>query len=170
MSDTQDWILGKDDNRHSLQGLQSFCDAVDRILPQGRRTLRIQTPTLDSELLNRDSVSSAVAALIRVSPNTRIRLLLNDSSEAVRGGHCLIRLAQRFPSYFEIRKQAEWSGRAPSWLVVDETAIIWRRDYLRYTDGHAICQAPAEAGALCHGFDESWEQARPDPDLRRLHL
>ena len=170
MSETKDWILGKDDTRHPLQDLQAYCDAVDRLLPQGRRTLRIQAPTLDSELLNRDSVSSAVAALIRVSPNTRIRLLLSDSSEAVRNGHCLIRLAQRFPSYFEIRKLSEWSGRGPSWLVLDETAIIWRRDYLRYADGYAICDAAAEAGALCRSFDESWEQARTDPDLRRLHL
>lgn len=170
MSEVRPWTLGQDSERHSLADFDAHCQALDTLLPQGRRTLRIFAPTLDIELLNREPVTSAVAALVRVSPLTRIRILLTDSSPAVRSGHRLITLSQRFPSFMEIRKRDQWDARCPAWLVLDEQATLWRPDFNRYSDGIACCHEPGQAGKLCRDFDEMWEQSSQDPDLRRLTL
>lgn len=170
MSDQRPWTVGEDSQRHLLPDFDAHCEALDALLAQGRRTLRIFTPTLDIDLLNREPVTSALAALIRVSPMTRIRILLMDSSNAVRSGHRVISMAQRFPSYISIRKAGAMEPRCPAWLVLDEQALIWRPDHNRYADGHVCFDSRGEAGKLCRDFDERWEQSGTDPDLRRLHI
>ena len=161
--------VGESADRQALQHLSDFRAALDALLPQGRRTLRILAPELDHELLSRDEVTSALAAMVRVSPMTRIRVLLADSSAAIQRGHRLVQLARRFSSYIEMRLIEDPESSGPAWLVLDEQAVIQRPDYRSYTDGR-VCGLDPDAGRLCREFDEMWERGAPDPELRRLHL
>ena len=161
--------VGENDGRHALEHPCDFREALDHLLPQGRRTLRILAPELDFELLSRDPVVSALAAMVRVSPMTDIRILLADSTAAVQRGHQLVPLARRFTTYIRMQLLDDPESSGPAWLVLDEQAVLWRPDYRSYTNGH-VCGLDPAAGKLCREFDDMWERSHPDPELRRLHL
>ena len=144
--------------------------AVDQVLGQARRTVRILAPQLDSTLLNRSAPLQSLARLTR-SRYTRIRVLLEDSGPAVRSGHGLIDLAQRFPSYMEMRLLGpEDRGRRDAWIIADDNALVYRPDHHRLADGHTDLHDVRLAPKLARDFDEWWERGEPDPDLRRLYI
>ncbi len=164
------------DDPENPQGEQRLADpealqaAVDEVLEQARRTVRILAPRLDTELLNRAAPLEALARLTR-SRYARIRVLLEDSGPAVRSGHGLIDLAQRFPSYMEMRLLGpEDRGRRDAWIVADESALVYRPDHQRLADGHMDLHDVRLAPKLARDFDEWWERGEPDPDLRRLYI
>lgn len=168
--DDIDWILGKDSRQHSLNELAHFQQTLDQMLPQARRTARLFVPELDIDLLSRKPVVSALSGMVRISRFTRIQILFADSDPAVRAGHRLISLGQRFPSYIALRKLNNADKNSPAWMVLDETAILWRSNFRRYTDGYACCNHRSRAAVLCKDFDTLWEGSRPDPALRQLHI
>ena len=160
---------GENDGRHLLETPTEFRQALDQLLPQGRRTLRILAPELDPELLSREPVVSALAGMVRIGPMTRIRVLLADSTAAVQKGHLLVPLARRFTSYIEMRLLEDPESSGPAWLVLDEQAVIWRPDYRSYAGGY-VCGLDPHAARMVREFDTEWERSQPDPELRRLHL
>ena len=162
------WVLGKDATEHPLESLSDFQDAVDRLLPQARRTARIFVPELDIVLLSREPVVAALSAMVKISRYTHIRILFADASTAVRSGHRLIALGQRFPSYISLQKLSDPDRASPAWIVLDERAVIYRRDYNRYSEGYACAYQRGRAARLVTQFDQLWEASRPDPELRRL--
>ncbi len=158
------------DDGHRLDDQQALAEAVDRVLGQARRTVRIFAPRLELELLNRATPLEALARLTR-SRHASVRVLLEDSGPAVRSGHGLIDLAQRFPSSIAMRLLGpEDRGRSAAWLVADDSAVVYRPDHQRLADGHMDLQDPRRGPKLARDFDEWWERGEPDPNLRRLYI
>jgi hypothetical protein len=167
MSERKPW---QDDEEQLLTSTAELNEAVDAVLGQARKTVRILAPELDTAVLNRRPPLEALGQLAR-SRYTRVRVLLENSGPAVRAGHGLIELAQRFPSTFELRLLAdEDRGRRDAWLVVDDTGLVYRPDFERLTDAHAHRHDVRLAPKLARDFDEWWERAEPDPNLRRLYI
>ncbi len=153
-----------------LANPEDLAAAVDQVLEQARRTVRILAPQLDITLLNRSVPLEALARLSR-SRYARIRVLLEESGPALRSGHGLIDLVQRFPSSMEMRLLGpEDRGRRDAWIIADESALVYRPDHHRLADGHLDLQDVRLAPKLARDFDEWWERAEPDPDLRRLYI
>jgi hypothetical protein len=160
----------KDDQEQLLGSPAELNEAVDAVLGEARKTVRILAPELDTPLLNRQPPLEALGRLAR-DRYTTVRVLLENSGPAVRAGHGLIRLAQRFPSTIEMRLLAdEDRGRRDAWLVVDETGLVYRPDFERLADAHAHFHDVRLAPKLARDFDEWWERGEPDPNLRRLYI
>ena len=133
--------------------------------------MRILAPNLDPGLLNRRAVLSALSQFVRVSPNSRIRVLFADGADAVRQGHQLITCSRRFPSYMSIRRlPEEHRGLRPSWVLVDELALFWRRDFSRLDNAWINWRDVRSAPKLCRDFDDWWELSQPEPEFRQLNL
>lgn len=164
------WQLKVDETRHELDSLQDFCEALDRLLPQTRRSLRLFVPELDPELLSRQPVIETLGSFIRGSRYARMDVLFADSDSAIKSSHQLVAFAQRFPSFIEMRKLASAEARSPAWIIFDDAGLIWRHDYRRYEQGFARCAYRARAKALIRIFDDLWNVSKPDPQLKRLHL
>lgn len=161
---------GQDHNEQSLPDFESLCAATDEFLDQARRNVTILAPDLDPQLLNRQHPLHALALLSR-SRHARVCVLLEDASPALHAGHGLIELAQQFPSTIELRLLAEEDqGQRSAWMVVDDTALIRRPDFTRLAEGHAHRHDPSLAPRLAREFNEWWQRARIDPNLRRLYL
>lgn len=157
--------------RQSLEDLSSFRDACDALLGNARRTVRILAPHLDLALLSREPVSRALAEMTRVSRFTNIRMLFADSLLAMKHGHRLIELSRRFPSYINLRLLPEdQRDQQAAWMVVDERHLLWRPSHHRYADGLLLPDEPERSSQLCRKFDEWWERAQPDRELRQLYL
>ena len=154
-----------------LEGLSSMCDALDELLSSGRRTVRILAPNLDPALLNRRQVSANLAQFVRVSPNSRIRVLFADGADAARQGHQLVSSSRRFPSYMSIRRlPEEHRDIRNSWVLVDDLSLLWRRDFSRLENAWINWRDLRTAPKLCRDFDDWWELSQPDPEFRQLHL
>lgn len=167
MSEHKPW---RDDQEQLLSTPAELNEAVDAVLGQARRTVRILAPDLDTAVLNRRPPLESLRQLAR-SRYSRVRVLLEHSGPAVRAGHGLIELAHRFPSTFELRLLAdEDRGRRDAWLVVDDTGLVYRPDFERLTDAHAHIHDVRLAPRLARDFDEWWDRGEADPNLRRLHI
>ena len=164
-------MTGGETDGRTLHDLDSFRSACDRLLTDTRRSVRIVAPYLDLSLLNREPVSTALANLTRISPNTSIRLLFCDSMLAMKHGHRLIELARRFPSFIHLRLlPGDQQGVRDAWMLCDDKNLLWRPDHHRYDNG--MVQTPSlELGQkLMRDFDSWWERAHPDPEMRRLFI
>ena len=159
------------DDPLNLAGLAAMCEALDELLASARRTVRILAPNLDPALLNRRQVATTLAQFVRVSPNSRIRVLFADGGDAVRQGHQLVACARRFPSYMDIRRLPEEHRSVRTcWVLVDELALLWRRDFSRHESGWINWRDVRTAPKLCRDFDDWWELSQPEPGFRQLHL
>lgn len=164
------WTLGEDSGSYPLPDLAAFSDALLHLLPQTRRSVIIQAPELDTPWLGDQAIGNLLGRHLRHHPRFRLQLLFNDARRAVRQGHHLIRLAQQFPSYFDLRRAQPDDQRNAAWLILDERALISRDDAQRFRDGTACPNAPLAARNLLRDFEDRWQRAQPDPQLRRLYL
>ncbi|WP_290635208.1 hypothetical protein [Aquisalimonas sp.] len=145
-------------------------DAVAELLASACATVDILSPGLDPVLFDRDEVVAAVRALaVHAGRRARVRLLLRDSTTAVRSGHRLVGLARQLTTAVETRRLAEEDARdEATWVIVDARAIAqWPAPGYDGTVASDSRAAAARAGRL---FTERWERAEPDPETRRLTL
>lgn len=153
----------------ALENLDSFRGACDMLLSRARRTVRILAPQLDLALLNRESVTTEIVRLTRESRFTDVRVLFCDSLLALRNGHRLVELSRRVPSAISLRRLPEdVLEQEAAWLVVDDRGLLWRASHHRYSDGYVCTNDLRLAPKLARDFDEWWQRAQPDPELRQL--
>lgn len=155
----------------ALASAAATMEACDELLDTARRSIRIFAPDLDPHLLSRRPVIEALGRLVRVSRNTRIRVLFADGDSAIRSGHLLIAASRRFPSYITLRRLAEeHRDLRSSWIMADDRALLWRRDYARLEDAWISWQGGRNGQRLRRDFDDWWQYAETDPQFRQLHL
>ena len=79
-------------------------------------------------------------------------------------------LARRLSTYIELRKpHDDHRNLIESFLVADERAVLYRKEADRF-EGYADLDNPLEARRLLRTFDEIWQRANPDSEMRRLGL
>ena len=137
---------------------------------QSRRTLDIASRTLDPGLYNTSAFAQAVRNLALHSRNSRIRLLVRDTTALVSHGHRLIELTQALSSFISVRRLApEHREFNEAWLIADNTGYMRRPSADRY-EGNADFADRRHAEELTRRFEAMWDCAEADPNLKRLHL
>lgn len=162
--------LGEGDAPVTLVSRDDQRIAAARLVQLARRSLDIYSRDLDAAIYDDQDFIDAVRSLAIATKHKAVRILVKDSSRAVKYGHRLIPLAQRLTSFIEIRKPpAEYRDYNEAFLVVDGCGYIHRKLADRY-EGLAHFNAGRDARRLVEFFDEVWQSSAPDPDLRRLYL
>ena len=137
---------------------------------QAHRRLDILTPDLEAPVYNSSDFVEALTRLALGSPHARIRILTLDLERAIKEGHRLIEFCRRLSSYAEIRLAHEDDRDDPrAFVLADDAGLLYRRLSSRF-EGFVDFSNPAEVRQLRAPFDEAWERASPDSELRRLHL
>lgn len=157
--------------RSTLETLDGFKHSYDLLLDHARRSVRILAPHLDLALLSREPVSRALAQLSKIGRFAETRILFADSTLAMKHGHRLVELSRRLPSSIKLKQlPIDVRDQQEAWIIVDNTALIWRPHHERYADGLWDQHNTEKAPQLCRQFDEWWGMAQHDPELRRLSL
>lgn len=170
MQDIQNHRLGETNELLALETASDHRAVALAMAQQAVRTLHIFTRDLDHAVFDTPEFEEAAAQLARGSQYSRIQLLVQDSSVAVRRGHRLVDLAQRLSSKIEIRKPvAEYADVNHAFFVADETGYISRQLADRY-EAVANFSDRLTARNLVAFFDEVWERSQQDLQLRRLYL
>lgn len=153
-----------------LSSLRENREAAVAVAVLAKRELVLFTPDLEPLLYDQEEFLGVVRTLATRSRFSRIRVVCLDSGPSVRAQHRFIGLAQRFSSYIEVRRASrDHAGLTDTYLVADETALLYRPLYSRY-EGYADLNAPMEARQRLRGFEDVWQQAEPDPEFRRLGI
>lgn len=153
-----------------LTSLRDNREAAIAVAGLAKRELALFTPDLEPLLYDQEEFLGVVRTLATRSRFSRIRVVCLDSGPSVRAHHRFIALAQRFSSYIEVRRaSADHAGLTDTYLVADDTALLYRPLSSRY-EGYADLNAPMEARQHLRGFEDIWQQAEPDPEFRRLGI
>ncbi|MEW5757214.1 MAG: hypothetical protein AB1810_13015 [Pseudomonadota bacterium] len=170
MQDISKLKLGESDARLKLESSEDNRAAALALASQARLTLDIFTPDLEKPLYDTPEFLQAVKQLAIRHARTRIRILVQDATHAVKNGHRLIYLAQRLSSKITLRTpSAEYKPQRQCFLIADGIGLMRRIDAERY-EGALNFKAPMEAKEYEKFFDEVWLHSEIDPYLRRLHI
>lgn len=170
MPDLSTCTLGQTEEPLHLHTSAEHRAVVLSLASQATRTLCIHTRDLDPAVYDSAALNAAILQLVRNNRRAEVRILVQDSTRAVREGHGLVRLGQQLSSRIHFRVPGpDHRDFNEAFLVADVTGYVHRPLADQYT-GVAVFKAPFEARRLLQYFDEVWERADSDPQLRRLFL
>lgn len=137
---------------------------------QAARSIDIVSRQLDPPIYDDAGFCEAVSRLVTGSRRARVRVLVRNTEPVVKGGHRLVALAQRLTTFIEIRVPAkEYDDYNAAFMVVDSAGVIYRALSDRY-EANVNFNDPRSAQDLSRQFEEMWQTATPDANLRRAHL
>ena len=133
--------------------------------------LYLVTQNLESELYNHAEIHEHLASLASANRNTDVRIIAHDTRVAANQGHFLIHLAQKLPTFVQIRVTVTPVDRnfSESWLLSDDGAYMRLQHPERY-EGYYEIDNKLECRSYHERFIEMWEACEPDQNTRRLSL
>ncbi len=146
--------------RHELLRLIGACE----------NRLALYTRDLEPRITNDGDTLEAFSALVTGAARPEVRVLVQDARVAARSGHRLIDLAQRLPSVIAFRKPHADDLDYPSVFAIADRAHVLFRPLARRFEGELRIGHRRDVKQLLEYFDRVWEEARIDPNLRRLEL
>lgn len=162
--------LGKTDAEIIIKSPNDNRNAAISLARQGHHSVSIYTQDLEPQVLNNEEFAKCMLNLARHYKQMQIKILVRDSSRAVRGSHVLLRMAQQLSSHIEVRNIPDiYNENKAAFMVVDRTGFYYRPKAQEY-DGTVNFNSPRRAVKLLEYFTQVWEQATPDPHFRKLHI
>jgi hypothetical protein len=164
------FILGQNRQIQHFNNQQDARAHALALLQQARRSLCLYSADLEPWLYHHSSMQAACTDFLLASPHNQLRILLRDTSLAVKQGHRLLTLARRLPSNCQIRKlHPDYPNEELNFLLVDDCALLVRPEPSQYA-GYACYQDPASVRLRRAQFERAWSTSISDADLRSFLL
>lgn len=166
------YTLGETRAEVKVHSADEVRNAALSMAEQANYNINIFTQDLDAELYDNPAFEAHVSSLARKHPNTRIRILVQDSGKAAKTGHRLIRLSQFLTSSVIIHKPGRlYQDEKSAFMVVDGLGMIHRvNGDSRHYGASVNFMSPKSARKLNEYFEEAWEHSEPDQQIRRLYM
>lgn len=140
------------------------------MLQQARRQLCLYSSDLEPWLYHHSSIQDACTRFLLANPKNQLRILLRDSSRAVKDGHRLLTLARRLPSSCQIRKlHPDYPNEEITFLLADNCGLLLRPELSQFA-GYALYQDPVRNRQRLSQFEQAWATSISDADLRSFLL
>lgn len=154
-----------------LDGRNDCQHCVRELIELATRRVYLIGTSLEADLYNYKYLYDHLAALAARNRKTDIRMIAHDTHVAARSGHYLILLAQRLPTFAQIRTTVTREHRKfnESWLIIDDIAFMRIKNLASY-EGYFDADNKLECRSLAQTFDEIWEASQPDQNTRRLAI
>ena len=164
-------MLMNDSSGIILEGRADCREAVKTLILGSVNRVYIASQRLEPELYNDAEIHEHLSQLTTNNRNTDIRIIAHDTRTAANQGHYLIHLAQKLPSFAQIRITATPAHRnfRESWLMVDDGAYMRLRNPERF-EGYYELDNKLECRSYRDEFIEMWEACEQDQNTRRLSL
>lgn len=163
-------LLGTTDEPLEIARSDDLREVALSLATQARRTVDIVSRHFDPALFDNEAFYAALRDLLVDSRRAQVRVLLLDPAPLSSRGHRLIELSQRLSSFMAIRVPGqEHKEFNEAWLVADNTGYFHRRFSDRYEATTNFADRRLSTH-LTNRFEEIWQRAQPDPNLRRLHI
>lgn len=154
----------------SIHGLEDNYQALLELCYLARHSIDIFTTDLDRRLLSRSSFIQTLKGFIRISPKSRLRILVTDPSMAIRYDHQLIEFSQEFSTFVQIKRTHEEYRHLPySYVLIDGKACLYRPHADQYESILTMDNA-AEGRQRQAEFMEIWDLSDVVPGIKRLFI
>lgn len=164
------FILGQNREIQHFSNQQGARAHALALLQQAQRSLCLYSADLEPWLYHHSSMQAACTNFLLANPRNQLRILLRDSSLAVKQGHRLLTLARRLSSNCQIRKlHPDYPSEELNFLLVDDCALLLRPEPSQYA-GYACYQDPASVRLRRAQFEQAWNTSISDADLRSFLL
>ena len=161
----------EDNSSILLEGRIDCAEAAKTLILGAMGRVYIATQKLEAEIYDDAEIHQHLSQLAAVNRKTDIRIIAHDTRVASNQGHYLIHLAQKLPSFVQIRTTVtpEHRNFRESWLIVDDGAYMRIRNPERF-EGYYELDNKLECRSYYDDFVEMWEACEPDQNTRRLSL
>lgn len=165
-----DHILGETNEDIIIETAEEGREIVIAMAGQAKHTINIFTQDMDAPLYNNDAFEKHIFDFASNSKNAEIRILVQDSSKAIRNSHRLIRLAHKLTSFISIRNPCEeFKSEKFAFMTVDNVGMYYRTKGDRYNfHASANFMLPPRTVEINSLFTEIWHQSEPDPHTKRF--
>lgn len=164
------FLLNQTDELQAFRKAEEARRHALALTQQVRRNLCLYSSDLEPWLYNHSSIQEACTRFLLAHPKNRLRILLRDSSRAVKEGHRLLNLSRRLSSNFQIRKlHPDYPSEECAFLIADDCGLLLRPELDQYA-GHVRYRDPAQVRLRQAQFDQAWNTSILDPDLRSFLL
>ena len=163
-------IIGEEDKVIHLDSMSDNRSAAIALASQCRRSIILQSYDLDPIIYNEVDFIEAIRQVAVNNTHANIKILIEDASKVITGGHRLIELMRRVTSFIQIQKiNTDLKTLSDAFLICDETALIYRKQTHRY-EGFVNFNDRGKCREIMADFRDSWEKSAPEPEFRRLHI
>jgi hypothetical protein len=171
MHDFANYTLGESsEDAIRITTREENAEAALELVKQSRQKLAIISQELDPLVYDQADFIDALRKLAINGRNVEIRIIVFEPELIVRKGHKLLDLAGKISSFIEMRKvSSKFKSFNESVLIADEIGYLYRESTERY-NGKVNFNSRRESKHLLGVFDNMWETAKPDPNLRRMHI
>jgi hypothetical protein len=154
-----------------LDGRTDCRNCARRLIKLASRRVYILTQKLEPDLYNDREIFDHLTGLTTTNRKADIRVITHDTRTAASDGHYLINLAQKLPSFVQIRTTATRADRKflESWLIIDDMAYM-RLQNLAHYEGNFETNNRLECKSYIARFEQMWESCQVDQNTRRLSL
>ncbi|MFQ5659189.1 MAG: hypothetical protein ACE5GZ_02105 [Gammaproteobacteria bacterium] len=144
--------------------------AVTSMAQQCRQHLVIISRDLDPPLYDTVEFIEASKKMVLANRRASIRILVFEPQAIIQRGHRLVNLAMQLSSFFEFRAVGpEYKDFNEALFIADATGYLHRLNSERY-EGTVNFNDHRISNYLLQQFEEIWEKASPDMNLKKLHL
>ncbi len=162
--------LGKTNAEIAFNSAIANRNAAISMIRQGHLVVNLYTQDLDPQVLNNEDFAKNLLRMIKSYKQMQIRILVKDSTKAVKGSHALLRLAQQLSSHIEVREIPDiFHSEKSSFMVVDRVGFYYRPSANEFK-GSVNFNSPGRAVKLVDFFSDVWEKSTPDPHFRKFHI
>ncbi len=107
-----------------LNGRADCRDCARQLITLATHRVYIISQKLEPEFYNDRDIFDHLVSLATRNQKTDIRIIAHDTRSAAGEGHYLINLAQKLPSFVQIRTTVTRADRQflESWLIIDDMA------------------------------------------------
>ena len=171
MLDFSEYTLGKtSEDPIKITSRQENAAAALELIKQSRQKLAIISQELDPNVYDQADFLEELRNMAINNRYVEIRIIVFEPEVIVRRGHKLIDLAGKISSFIEMRKvSSKYKSFNETLLIADETGYLYRESTERYK-GTVNFNNRRESKHLLSVFNTMWETAKPDPNLRRVHI
>jgi len=166
----EDFVIGETDLLQTFDGRLENRQIVHALCRQAHQQIRIFTPNLENTIYDDAELIRSLSLLTTRSPQTKIKVLVKDSSSTIKSGHRLIELSRRFTSSIHIHKTpVETDNIDCGYIIIDQTAYLYKHAGCLFK-GQFNFNDKLKSRELAKQFDEAWERSQADPEMRRLFI
>jgi hypothetical protein len=168
--DNKNYRLQASENDISLSSRDEVKVINIAMTQQASRNIDIVSKHFDSGIFDVPNFIEAIKQLSISSKFTKIRILIKSSESMTQNRHRIIELIHTLTSSIEVRKISdEYKSYNEAFSLFDGKGVIYMRHADRY-EGFANFNRPRLVTELTNFFNEVWERALPDENLRRLNI
>ena len=164
------FILGENKAEIKISSAEENRNLALSMVKQARYGINIFTQDMDDAVFNNDEFENHVFNLATRHPDTKVRILVQDSTPAIKKGHRLIRIAQKLTSSVFIKNPEEiYKNDKSAFITIDGIGMLHRprADSYNY-EALVSFMSPRRVEKLDEYFYKIWAQSIRDQKVRRL--